>query len=70
MSCSFFPRITTKGEHCCRDHDLNYGPDTGLTRKEADWIFYQCMKQYHPYLAYPMYLAVRVFGWRFYKAHV
>lgn len=67
MSCSFFPRITTHGEHCCRDHDLNYSPGTVLTRKEADWIFYQCIKQHHPYLAGLMYLAVRVFGWRFYN---
>lgn len=67
MSCSFFPRMTTKGEHCCREHDQHYEIGTPFTRKEADQVFYHCIKQHHPYLAPLMYLAVRVFGWRFYK---
>lgn len=64
-SCTFAPDLDIS--HCCEMHDIHYA--TGqYTRKQADEIFFQCIKgSGRPIIAYIYYYAVRLFGWMRYK---
>lgn len=47
---------------CCAEHDFYYGNDVGVSRTEADWNFYQCLRARCPQVSALYYIAVRVFG--------
>ena len=54
-------------ESCCEAHDRNYGPDSTMTRWQADRELRRCIAQYRPNVSWIVWVGVRLFGWRFYK---
>jgi hypothetical protein len=66
MSCTFSP--DGNWVSCCDTHDKQYSKNSRTSRKSADKQLRECVKkQGHPYYAKVMYVAVRAFGWIFYK---
>ncbi|BAU40033.1 hypothetical protein [Ralstonia phage RSP15] len=53
---------------CCYKHDEAYGPEGTGSRLEADRALRDCIRnQGHPVKAQIYYIAVRLFGWIFFK---
>lgn len=51
---------------CCKAHDAAY--EQGITRLEADWQLYSCVRDLDaPMAAAAMFAATAAFGWYFYR---
>lgn len=64
--CSFF----FGGGHnpCCEQHDIDYGRDSVVSRKEADvHLRASVALTRHPVRAWVMFVGVRLLGWIFYR---
>ena len=64
--CSFF----FGGGHndCCAQHDIDYGRESTVSRREADRKLRQCaIDKGYPTRAWVMWLGARLGGWVFYK---
>ncbi len=63
--CTMFP----EGDwaNCCKEHDDDYCPDSGVDRLTADRGLRDCIEcGGRPWLAKFMYVGVRCLGWFFY----
>lgn len=65
--CSGIPRMKTQVETCCQAHDKAYGKNGTGTRAEADLALWNCLRPDRPKFGYVVYLAVRLFGWIFWR---
>lgn len=63
-SCTLFPDYNW--DECCKFHDYQY-LSKKVSRKEADKILYNCVKNKSKTIAYVMYAGVRLFGWYFWN---
>jgi hypothetical protein len=66
--CSVIPRMKHNVENCCEAHDHEYGPAGTISRWQADLRLFKCMfRNGQTVLAFPAWIAVRVFGLLFWK---
>lgn len=55
-------------EACCAQHDQDYAPGSGVPRRNADIYLLQCaVANDRPWRGIVMFVAVRMFGWIFYR---
>lgn len=65
--CTGLPRMKLAVENCCEAHDYEYSERGTMTRKQADDALYECLKRRNPALAKTAWLAVRMWGWMFFR---
>lgn len=66
--CTGAPRFGRETQTCCALHDANYSADSPFTRLEADTELLVCVAyRGMPWRAMAMFIAVRAFGWLFYR---
>lgn len=65
--CSVSPNFNRDTQTCCQHHDFAYKVGH-MSRLEADIRIMVCVAQNgHPWRAIAMFVAVRLFGWMFYR---
>lgn len=65
--CTGFP--STSLNDCCKQHDLDYASGTVKSRWKADWDFHKCIRaKGFWFRAWTWWLAVRIFGRRYYRS--
>lgn len=66
--CNFLPNVGPGTDACCKQHDADYDR-SGVSRRAADSKLLECLKRNgNPWWKRrAAYLAVRMFGWIFYK---
>lgn len=65
--CTGFRQAGGDTQTCCQHHDVAYQVGH-VSRLEADIRLMVCVAQHgHPWRAIAMFMAVRAFGWAFYK---
>lgn len=66
--CNFVPNAGEPSNGCCVMHDFDYGPEGTVSRKESDRQLRNCVASCgHPVYAWLGWIAVRSFGWIWWK---
>ena len=66
--CTGAPNFGRETQDCCELHDADYSPGSPHSRLDADTRLLMCVaSRGMPWRALAMFVAVRAFGWIFYR---